>query len=106
MNRRCEQLFTDPSLRPCLPPSLFFLLLRRYWGFAAADIFIPGPTYSSVTATEMENFYGEGWDRKYKVLGARSREVAKVRIGSSLPPSLPSSPFFPLFVYCVHRQGH
>ncbi|KAM3568890.1 hypothetical protein VYU27_008995, partial [Nannochloropsis oceanica] len=50
----------------------------RYWGFAAADIFLPGPTYSSITATEMEAFYGgEGWDRRYKILGARSREVAK-----------------------------
>ena len=69
-----------------LPSSLF----HRYWGFAAADVFIPGPTYSSVTATEMENFYGDGWNRRYKVLGARSREVAKVRSFPSFHSCFPS----------------
>lgn len=39
------------------------------------DVFIPGPTYSSVTANMMEEHYGPGWDRRYKVIAARSRYV-------------------------------
>ncbi|TFJ88419.1 hypothetical protein NSK_000768 [Nannochloropsis salina CCMP1776] len=49
----------------------------RYWSFAAADVFVPGPTYSSLTAQDMENFYGKGWDRRYKIVGATSRDIVK-----------------------------
>jgi hypothetical protein len=47
----------------------------RYWGLQSSELNFPRPTYASISAIMMEDYYGPDWDRRYKVVAARNRCV-------------------------------
>lgn len=64
---------------------------------SATDIFWPLPVYKSINGEEMSAFYGPGWDRQYRIVGARTIETARACGLMNDTPTRPGSMFLPYY---------